>query len=89
LLLAGPERRIFPVQADPRRWAPGETVDLCLGARVPADMLAGSYQIGLWMPDPAATLKDSASYAIRLASGATWDTASGTNLLDVHVTISD
>lgn len=89
LVLAGPERRIFQVQADPRRWAPGETVDLCLGATVPADLPAGSYQIGLWMPDPAATLKDSASYAIRLGSGATWDAPTATNLLDAHVTISD
>jgi hypothetical protein len=89
LVVAGPERRIFQVQADPRRWAPGETVDLCLGARVPADLPAGSYQIGLWMPDPAATLKDNASYAIRLASGATWDAATATNLLDAHVIISD
>ena len=52
-------------------------------------MPAGSYQIGLWMPDPAATLKDNASYAIRLASGATWEAASGTNLLDAHVDIRD
>ena len=89
LVLAGPERRIFPVEADPRRWAPGATVDLCLAARVPADLAAGSYQIGLWMPDPAATLKDSASYAMRLASGATWDAPTATNLLDAHVTISD
>jgi hypothetical protein len=41
------------------------------------------------MPDPAATLKDNASYAIRVASGATWDAPTGTNLLDAHVTISD
>ena len=89
LVLAGPERRIFQVQADPRRWAPGVPVDLCLAAAVPADLPAGSYQIGLWMPDPAATLKDNASYAIRLASGATWEAANGTNLLDAHVTVSD
>jgi hypothetical protein len=88
LVLAGAERRVFEMQADPRRWAPGETVDLCLAATVPADLAAGSYQIGLWMPDPAATLRDNASYAIRLASGAMWDAASGTNLLDARVTIN-
>jgi len=89
LVLSGAERRVFQVQADPRRWAPGETVDLCLAATVPTDLPAGSYQIGLWIPDPAAALKDNANYAMRLASGATWDTASGTNLLDAHVTIAD
>jgi hypothetical protein len=89
LVLAGSERRVFPAQADPRRWAPGATVDLCLAATIPADLPAGSYQIGLWMPDAAAALKDNASYAIRLASGATWDTATATNLLDAHVTVND
>jgi hypothetical protein len=89
LVLAGVERRVFPVQADLRRWAPGATVDLCLAAMVPADLPAGSYQIGLWMPDPAAALKDNASYAIRLASGGTWDAPTGTNLLDAHVTVAD
>ena len=89
LVLAGAERRVFPVQGDPRRWAPGATVDLCLAATVPTDLPAGSYQIGLWMPDPAAALKDNASYAIRLASGATWEAATATNLLDAHVAVSD
>jgi hypothetical protein len=89
LVLAGVERRVFQVQADPRRWAPGATADLCLAATVPADLPAGSYQIGLWMPDPAAALRDNASYAMRLASGATWDAPTGTNLLDAHVTVGD
>jgi hypothetical protein len=56
---------------------------------VPADLPAGAYQIGLWMPDSAVTLKDSASYAIRLSSGAIWDASTATNLLDAHVTIGD
>jgi hypothetical protein len=89
LVLAGPERRVFPTNADPRRWGAGETVDLCLTANLPADMLAGDYQIGLWMPDSAAALKDIPTYAIRLSSGATWDAVTGTNLLDARVAVTD
>jgi len=89
LVLTGAERRVFPVDVDPRRWGSGETVDLCLAADLPADMPVGEYQVGLWMPDPAATLKDSANYAVRLSSGATWETATGTNLLDARVAVSN
>jgi len=89
LVLTGSERRVFPLAVDPRRWGPGETVDLCLGATVPADLPAGTYQVGLWMPDPATALKDNASYAVRLSSGATWDAVTATNLLDARITIGD
>jgi hypothetical protein len=89
LVLTGAERRVFEVQGDPRRWGPGQTVDLCLAAHVPADLPSGTYRIGLWLPDRAATLRDNASYAIRISSGATWDAATGTNALDAQVVISD
>jgi hypothetical protein len=89
LVLAGAERRVFEVQADPRRWAPGQPVDLCLAARVPADLPAGTYRVGLWLPDLAATLRDNPSYAIRISNGVTWEASSGTNWLDAQVTIAD
>jgi hypothetical protein len=41
------------------------------------------------MPDGAATLKDTATYAIRVSSGATWDAVTGTNLLDARVAVTD
>jgi hypothetical protein len=89
LVLVGADRRVFEQNVDLRRWGPGETVDLCLSANLPGDLPPGSYQIGLWMPDRAPTLNDNPSYAIRVSSGSTWDAASGTNLLDAHVTIAD
>ncbi|KYF50835.1 hypothetical protein BE08_17405, partial [Sorangium cellulosum] len=87
VLQQGATRRFVPVDADPRRWAPGEESDLCLEAQLPADLPPGDHQLGLWLPDESARLRDDPRYAIRLSSGATWDAASGVNLLDATVRV--
>jgi hypothetical protein len=86
LVLVGPQRQVFPVDVDPRRWAPGETVELCLSAKLPAGLAPGAYQVGLWLPDAADSLRMNPSFAVRL-SNAQWDAATGTNLLDATVTV--
>ena len=87
LVLVGPVTRALPVTADPRAWAPGEPVELCLAAALPADLPPGSYQLGVRLPDAAPTLRDDANYAVRFANAASWDAASGTNLLQAQITI--
>jgi hypothetical protein len=87
LVLVGPVRRVLAVDADPRAWAPGETADVCLASALPADLPAGSYQLGVRLPDAAASLRDNPDYAVRFANAAGWDAATGTNLLDAHVVI--
>ncbi|KYF91488.1 hypothetical protein BE17_48540, partial [Sorangium cellulosum] len=87
VLQQGATRRFVEVDADPRRWAPGAESELCLGAQLPADLAPGTYQLGLWLPDGSARLRDDPRYAIRLSSGATWDSASGVNLLDATVQV--
>ncbi|WP_437677363.1 DUF4832 domain-containing protein [Sorangium sp. So ce131] len=89
VLQQGGARRVVQVDADPRRWAPGEESELCLGAQLPADLPPGDYQLGLWLPDESASLRDDPRYAIRLSSGATWDGATGINLLDATVRVID
>jgi hypothetical protein len=86
LVLVGPQRQVFLTDADPRRWGPGETVDLCLSAKLPATLPSGSYQLGLWMPDAAESLKKNPAYAVRL-SNLTWDASAGTNMLDAAVVV--
>jgi len=86
LVLVGPQRYVLSVDADPRRWPPGEPVELCLSASIPAGVAPGSYQLGLWMPDAAETLQKNPAYALRLAN-ATWDATGGTNMLDAFVTV--
>lgn len=86
LVLVGPQRQVLAVDADPRRWAPGEPVDLCLQAKLPAGLAPGGYQLGLWMPDAAESLTHNPAYALRL-SNATWDATGGTSMLDAFVTV--
>jgi hypothetical protein len=86
LVLVGPQRQVLPVDADPRQWAPGQPVDLCLTARIPLGAAPGSYQLGLWMPDAAESLQKNPAYALRL-SNATWDATGGTSMLDAFVTV--
>jgi hypothetical protein len=60
---------------DVRRWVPGDhTVTTRL--RVPADLVPGSYELGIWLPDAASTLRDDPRYAIHLANDGIWDAAS-------------
>jgi hypothetical protein len=86
LVLAGPERQQLPVTADPRRWGPGETIDLCLEAHLPAAMPPGRYQLGLALPDAAPSLADRPAYSVRIPN-LVWDAATGTNLLDAYVMV--
>lgn len=71
------ERYDFRVPADLRRWYPkarnGKDVayTLSLTRKLPADLTAGEYRVGLWFPDEAPTLRDRGDFAIRLANGDT------------------
>ena len=87
LVLKGAEQRSLALAADARRFAPGEEIELCLAAEVPSDLAPGEYQLGIALPDAAATLAGDERYAIRFANDVTWE--SGVNWLDASVTISE
>ena len=66
-----------PLDADPRTWqpfAPGDpdyaplTHTAAAKAALPPDLAPGAYLVGLWMPDPAETLREDARYAVRAAN---------------------
>lgn len=48
---------------------------------IPADLPSGSYQLTLWMPDAAESIKDNPYYAIRLANQNVWQEEKGYNHL--------
>lgn len=68
---------------DPRSWLPGAKVSAKLALTLPADLAAGSYDLLLALPDPAASLSADARYAIRPANaddsshGQQWDAMLG------------
>jgi hypothetical protein len=87
LVLDGPERRALPLALEPRRLAPGEAVELCLAAAVPADLAAGDYALGLALPDASPTLAADERYAVRLANDSVWQ--EGINWLDASVSVTE
>lgn len=87
LVLAGPRTVTLSTGVDARSFAPGDTTT-CLAADLPADLPAGSYRLGLRLADPDPGLRVDPRYAIRFASGSTWDEATGINQLDAMVEVS-
>ena len=67
--------------ADPQWWFGGEEVEITVRLQLPADVAPGAYDLALWLPDAAASLRDDAHYAIRLANDGVWDETSGLNRL--------
>ncbi len=70
----------LPLEADPRRWEPGEHT-LAADLSLPADLPPGEYTLALWLPDPAESLRNDPRYAVRLANEGIWDAEHGRNVL--------
>ena len=82
VLVGGGKRFEAPVtNIDPRRWAPGQEQTISVSLALPATIPAGTYQVGLWLPDASASLRNSPAYAVRFANNNVWDAATGINLL--------
>jgi hypothetical protein len=65
------------VQADPRRWMPGET------SRFEAKLTVtpGAYEVLVHLPDASERLRERAEYAVRFANPGVWEERSGMNRL--------
>ncbi len=81
LVLDGPTRVEIELDTDPRRWTAGETTNVGLATSLPATVPAGEYTMSLWLPDAAGSLRADSDFAIRLANAATWDQATGSNII--------
>ncbi|MCC6527486.1 MAG: DUF4832 domain-containing protein [Polyangiaceae bacterium] len=64
---------------DPRRWAAGASVTFSSRLRVPASLAEGTYTLGLWLPDDAASLQARADSAVRFANAGVW--SDGVNVM--------
>lgn len=73
------------LETDAQRWYPCDPIDRSqlaplhtwtLDTALPEDLAPGTYRLGLWLPDPAPSLRYDLRYAIRLANGdAPWWTS--------------
>src|SRR5215216_1845780 len=82
VLVGGGRRFEAPVtNIDPRRWAPGQEQTINVNLALPATIPAGTYQVGLWLPDASGSLRNSPAYAVRFANTDVWDPATGINIL--------
>ena len=82
VLLREGTRYALPVPGvDPRRWVPGQEQTINVSLALPATIPAGTYQVGLWLPDASSSLRNSPAYAVRFANNNVWDSATGINIL--------
>ncbi|MBI2093543.1 MAG: DUF4832 domain-containing protein, partial [Candidatus Omnitrophica bacterium] len=66
---------------DPRHWEPGADQTLPIRVTVPTNVVPGTYTLGLWLPDAAASLRNIPAYAVRFANANVWDAVTGVNIL--------
>ncbi|MCR4264339.1 MAG: DUF4832 domain-containing protein, partial [Candidatus Roizmanbacteria bacterium] len=66
---------------DPRRWEAGKDHTMTANVTVPANVAAGTYKLGLWLPDQTTTLRSKPAYSVRFANTNVWEPATGSNVL--------
>jgi hypothetical protein len=77
-----------PTEVDPRFWGPGETAEVTVRARVPANAPSGETDVLLHLPDPSPRLRDRPEYAIRFANDQVWDAETGLNRLNLMAQVA-
>ncbi len=90
LVLRGASGQItrLPLNSDPRRWASGSTTTINQTMRLPAGLAPGQYQLGLALPDPAASLRDRPEYAVAVSNEGLWRATDGWNDLRHTLTVT-
>ena len=76
------------LNADPRRWLPGQAVTIEQTVTLPASMPSGNYSLLLNLPDPMSSIAGRPQYAIQLANDNVWESSTGFNKLNHTVNVS-
>jgi hypothetical protein len=88
LVLKGATTVALPLSLDAHDFAPGAEAEArCLGVTLPTDLAAGTYQLGIALPDASPALAADERYAVQLVNDVTWE--GGVNWLDASLTVSD
>ena len=75
------------LQSDPRRWLPGTTTTVEQNVTLPANLPAGSYQLGLALPDATSSLAQLPQYSVQTANVGLWNAVGGYNDLSATVAV--
>ena len=81
LVLVGPEKKVFDIDADPRFWFEDEESTLDMKVTLPDNLPSGTYKVCLNLPDPEPTIHDNPRFSIRLANKGIWDEETGLNTI--------
>jgi len=82
VLQNGATRYELPIAGlDPRRWEAGLEQNLEFTVDLPANIPAGTYRLALWLPDAAASLRNTPAYSVRFANTGVWEASTGLNIL--------
>ena len=77
------------LSSDPRTWAPNSAVTpINENIALPDDMVAGTYDMYLHLPDASASIADNPKYAVRFANQGIWEPETGYNKLNKQITIT-
>lgn len=78
--------KIFAVASDIRKWYSGSNT-LQQSFTLPADVMAGEYELLLNLPDKYTSISSRPEYAIRLANANVWEEATGYNKLNYTLVV--
>ena len=76
------------LNADPRKWLPGQAISINETVTLPSGMESGNYSVLLALPDASASIKSRPEYSIQLANSNTWEAATGFNKLNHTASIA-
>lgn len=76
------------LNTDPRFWSSGVETTITENVVLPSNMIAGTYNLFLNLPDASSAISSRPEYSIRLANNSTWEANTGYNNLLQSVIIS-
>lgn len=79
----------FQLQTDPKKWLSGTTTSINQVISIPANVIAGNYNLAVWLPDNDSGLKSKSYYSIRLANANTWDATLGYNKIGSNIIVGN
>jgi len=75
--------------SDPRTWLPnGAATAINENITLPNDMVAGTYQMYLWLPDDSASIASKPAFAVRFANTNIWESSTGYNKLNASIKVT-